>query len=97
MTTITEIINADGDGNGKTLDNPNSIAVDNSGNVYVVGGATDPTPNAFKIATDGTITQIIDASGDGNGLYCVYVVFLYAFCMSFRELFLFLMQNVYNA
>ena len=44
-TIITEIIDATGDG-GNPLDNPEGIAVDGSGNVYVTGYASD---NAFKV------------------------------------------------
>ena len=55
--TITEIIHAG-------LLSPRGIAVDGIGNVYVTGANTN---NAFKIAPDGTITEIIDASGDGAG------------------------------
>jgi uncharacterized protein YjiK len=71
--TITEIIDATGDGGEKTLDRPDGVAVDSSGNVYVPGAYSD---NAFKIATPGTcstsgtpctITEIIDATGDGGG------------------------------
>ena len=40
--------------------------MDGPGNVYVTGLHSD---NVFKIAPDGTITEIIDSAGDGtNGL-----------------------------
>jgi len=62
--TITEIINATGDGSGNTIELPSEIATDSSGNVFVVGGISD---NAFKITPGGTITEIINATGDGGG------------------------------
>ena len=62
--TITEIIDATGDGAGNTLSIPFGIAVDGSGNVFVAGAVSD---NVFKITPGGTITEIIDATGDGAG------------------------------
>ncbi len=38
--------------------------MDSSGNVYVTGGYSH---NAFKITPGGTITEIIDATGDAGG------------------------------
>ena len=61
--TVTEIIDATGDGAGNNLESPQIIAVDGSGNVFVTGDSSD---NVFKITPDGTITEIIDASGDGQ-------------------------------
>ena len=64
---ITEIIDASGDGSGNTLSEPIGIAVDASGDAYVTGLGSD---NAFRIEDPGganTITEIIDASGDGLG------------------------------
>ena len=69
---ITVIMDGTGDGTGNLFADPHDIAVDSSGNVYVTGSTTH---NAFKIDTPGTcsttgtpctITQIIDASGDGT-------------------------------
>ena len=57
--TITEIIDAMGDGAGNTLDFPRGVAVDGAGNAFVIGESTD---NVFKITPDGAITQIIDAT-----------------------------------
>ena len=62
--TITEIIDATGDGADNTLNGPRGIAVDGSGNVYVTGYSS---ANAFKITPGGVITEIIDATGDGAG------------------------------
>ena len=62
--TITEIIDATGDGTGNTLNWPQGIAVDGSGNVYLTGFNTH---NAFKITPGGVITEIIDFTGDGAG------------------------------
>ncbi len=62
--TITEIIDATGDGAGNDLDWPRGITVDGAGNVFVTGISND---NAFKITPAGDITEIIDASGDGAG------------------------------
>ena len=46
------------------LDSPEGIAVDGAGNVYVAGVNSE---NAFQIEPDGTITEIIDTTGDGAG------------------------------
>jgi len=73
VCTITEIIDATGDGGGNVYTGPRGVATDLSGNVFVVGLDSD---NAFKITTPGTcstggtvctITEIIDATGDGGG------------------------------
>jgi hypothetical protein len=67
QAAITEIIDATGDGAGKTLFFPDSIAVDDAtGDVYITGKLSH---NAFKITPGGVITEIIDGTGDGtNGL-----------------------------
>ena len=61
---ITQIIDSTGDGGGNTLSSPGGIAVDGSGNVYVIGRDSD---NAFQIDPKGVITEIIDSTGDGAG------------------------------
>jgi len=70
---ITEIINGTGDGGWNPLKEPQGVATDSSGNVFVIG---DMSHNAFKITTPGTcstgvtpciITEIIDSTGDGDG------------------------------
>lgn len=45
---------------------PAAVAVDASGNVYVAGSHTN---NLFKIAPDGTVTQLLDSNGDGSNSY----------------------------
>ncbi len=69
--TITQIIDSTGDGTN-TLDEPQAVATDSLGNVFVIG---DITHNGLKISTPGTcstggtpctITQIIDSTGDGG-------------------------------
>jgi len=62
--TITEIIDATGDGAGNLLTGPRGIAVDSFDNVYVVGANSN---RAFKITPGGVITEIINATGDGAG------------------------------
>ncbi len=57
--TITEIIDETGDGQGHLLQDAAGLALDASGNVYVVGNSTG---NMFRIAPDGVITEIIDAA-----------------------------------
>ncbi len=59
--TITQIIDATGDGAGNPLDRPFCIAVDGAGNVFVVG---DNSNRAFKITPGGVITVLIDETGD---------------------------------
>ncbi len=62
VANVTRIIAANGDGAGHVLDSPQSIAVDVDGTVYVGGCGSH---NVFRIASNGTITQIIGPSGDG--------------------------------
>jgi hypothetical protein len=57
--SITEIIGA----NYGRLDYPQGVAADSAGNVYVAGAYSD---NVFKITPGGTITPIIDSTGDGT-------------------------------
>ncbi len=65
-----QIIDCTGDGTGNCTSGeghplilPYAVAADDMGNVYVVGRTSS---NAFKITTDGAITQIIDGAGDGT-------------------------------
>jgi len=61
----TEIIDSTGDGSNE-LRTPFSIAVDSSGNVFVV---VINTNNVFKITPGGIITEIIDSTGDGSNAF----------------------------
>ncbi len=63
---IKQIIANTGDGT-HPLGNIFGIAADPDGTTYVVGHATE---NVFKIAIDGTVTQILDDTGDGQGHRC---------------------------
>ena len=64
--TVTRIIDSSGDA-ANVLTSPRGIAVETtvegSANVYVTGFFSN---NAFKITPDGTITEIIDETGDGT-------------------------------
>ena len=66
---ITQILTAAGDGTHAFAADTDAsgFATDAAGNVYVSGGISK---NVFKITLDGTITQILDASGDGQGHPC---------------------------
>jgi len=63
VLTPVEIIDSTGDGGGNTLSVPNSVATDSLGNVFVIGTISN---NVFKITPGGTITEIIDSTGDGG-------------------------------
>ncbi len=58
-TTITMILDAAGDGNGNTLMDPGGLAVDQAGNLFVVGKHSD---NVFRVSADGQISEILDSS-----------------------------------
>ncbi len=49
---------------GNALVSITASATDKLGNLYIAGGESN---NVFKIARDGTIRQILDATGDGKG------------------------------
>ena len=49
---------------GNTLVGPMGVAVDAGGNAYVSGSESD---NVFHVAPDGTVREILDATGDGQG------------------------------
>ncbi len=62
--TVTQIIDADGDGDPlHPLDYPAGIAVDSAGTVCVGGRDSN---NAFRVTAGGAIEQIIDSTGDGG-------------------------------
>ena len=62
---VTEIIDSTGDGMGNGLDSPTDIAVDGSGNAFVVGPFS---LNAFMIESAGSVAEIIDESAGWVGL-----------------------------
>jgi hypothetical protein len=72
---IVQIIDGSGDGQGNTLEtffglyHPAEVIVDRDENAYVAGVVSH---NVFRIAPDGTITEIIDATGDGQGNTLMY-------------------------
>ncbi len=53
--TVTEIIDATGDGAGNMLASPNGIAVDGSGNVFVNAAAKSPSSAGSKPRGDRDI------------------------------------------
>ncbi len=57
---ITEIIGADGDGNGAVLDGPGTIVVANDVDVYVGGGGSD---NVFRISGAAESLDLIFRNG----------------------------------
>jgi len=61
-TSTSEIIGPAGDHCFNGLWNPQAVATDKDGNVYVTG---DGSFNAFKITPAGMISEIIDATGNG--------------------------------
>ncbi len=65
--TITEIIDATGDGAGNVLNEAHRIAADAAGNAYVTGISSD---NAFKITPMCVLLGDIDSSSsvDGNDI-----------------------------
>jgi len=61
--TLTQVLDASGDGQGNTMDEPIGVHVDDAGNLYVAAWGSS---NAFRRAPDGTITELIDETGDGQ-------------------------------
>jgi hypothetical protein len=59
----TVVIDASGDGR-HPLKGPRGVAIGPDGSAYVVGMMSD---NVFRLAPDGTISQILDGGGDGRG------------------------------
>jgi len=62
--TPVQIIDVTGDGSGTILGGVTGVATDSSGNVFVAG-SSDSSNSIFKITPSGTITLIIDITGDG--------------------------------
>jgi sugar lactone lactonase YvrE len=60
--TVTQIIDGSGDGTNP-LGQPEGLAADRFGNVYVTGRDTD---NVFQITASGVISEILDITGDGT-------------------------------
>jgi DNA-binding beta-propeller fold protein YncE len=69
---ITEIIDATGDGGGNTLNAPQGVAVDSTGNVYVAGGSSD---NAFKIQPVSEVPVLSDRGLAFLGASLLCIVF----------------------
>ena len=69
---ITRIIDSSGAGTPFSLIDPDGVAVDSAGNVYVAScGLAPGGDGVFKILTDGSKIQLMDTSGDGtNPLAC---------------------------
>ena len=68
QATITEIIDATGDGGGHTFSYAHGIAVRGSGNVYVTGG------NAFKITPGGAGAEVPALSMQGSAVLVVLLL-----------------------
>jgi len=68
---ITLILDSSGTGTPDSMIDPDGIAVDSQGNVWVAACGTsglstdDFTSGLFKITATGEVTKVIDASGDG--------------------------------
>ncbi len=60
---VTQILDASGDGAAATLNTPLGVAVDNAGNVFVVGGSSE---NLFKITPAGVVTEFVEFPGFAN-------------------------------
>ena len=60
--SVTEVLDAGGDGQGQALSSPQDIALGPGGRLYVPSNATDVV---FEVAPGGVITTILDAGGDG--------------------------------
>lgn len=56
------LIDVSGDGMGNGYTNPTGVVVDSVGNVWTTGLNSD---NLFRIAPDGTVTEMMDFTGDG--------------------------------
>ncbi|MDA1265811.1 MAG: NHL repeat-containing protein [Planctomycetota bacterium] len=57
---LANLITAAGDGQGNTLNDPRDVVGDHAGNVYVCGLISN---NLFKVAPDGTVTELLDKDG----------------------------------
>ncbi len=57
---ITEIIDGSGDGAGNSLIRPRGVAVDDSGNFYLAGFASD---NVFRVTEGGVVSVLLDING----------------------------------
>ena len=63
---ITLILDRSGEGTPNSMIDPDGIAVDSAGNVYVAAcGYGAPSTGFFKITPGGTVTRLIDSTGDG--------------------------------
>ena len=65
--TVSQILDATGDGAGHALTSPGGIGVDTAGNVYV----TSSNDTVFKISSgSGIVARALTSSGDGTHGFC---------------------------
>ena len=62
---VVEIIRSSGDGMGSTLSVPTGITTDADSRDVYVAGSGPASESVFKITPGGTVTRILDRSGDG--------------------------------
>jgi hypothetical protein len=62
---ITVVMDFEGDGAGNDLDGPEALAIDGSGNVFVV---CQISSNVFRIGPAGDVTEILDETANGTGV-----------------------------
>ena len=66
IATVTLILDRSGAGTPNSMIDPDGIAVDSAGNVYVAAcGLSAASTGFFKITPSGNVTRLIDSTGDG--------------------------------